>query len=80
MWMEQLFDHAALSLSERKRGNLQVHVDGFYGQESGLEQYKDGAILVGGGSVTPMFSIVKGLLQETTIQNIDLFWVASTIE
>ena len=80
-WTEQVLARVALLLSEGKGGDLRVRVNGFYGQESGLEQHKDGVILVGGGiGITPMMSTALGLLRETTLRNVNLFWVVSTIE
>ena len=57
-----------------------VRLDGFYGHQPKLENYKDGAILVGGGiGVTPMMSLAMGLLRHTC-QKVTLIWVVRTID
>jgi predicted ferric reductase len=75
-WTRQVV-HCATSA---QNGRLRVRLDGFYGHESQLETYKDGAILVGGGiGVTPMMSLAMGLLRQTTTP-VTLLWVVRTID
>ena len=59
---------------------LRVRLDGFYGDLSQLEHYKDGVMLVGDGiGVTPMVSLTMGLLRHS-LQKVTLIWVVRTID
>ena len=79
-WTNQVIEEAA---KQGDGSNLQVRLDGFYGENNGgYEQFqtKDGVIFVGGGiGVTPMISLALEMCEANTIP-VTLMWVVRTID